>query len=44
VSPATSTDTLREHAEREDGESFATWVARADEAALRGERLLEGVS
>ncbi len=31
-------------AEREDGESFATWVARADEAALRGERVLEVVS
>ena len=31
-------------AEREDGESFATWVARADEEALRGERVLEVVS
>jgi sulfite reductase (ferredoxin) len=30
-------------AEREDGEPFATWVARADEAALRGEAVLEGV-
>ena len=27
-----------------DGESFAAWVARADEAALRGERVLEGLS
>ncbi len=27
--------------EREDGESFAVWVARADEDALRGERALE---
>jgi sulfite reductase (ferredoxin) len=25
--------------EREDGEAFATWVARADEDALRGERV-----
>jgi sulfite reductase (ferredoxin) len=31
-------------AEREVGEGFAAWVARADEAALRGERVLEGVS
>jgi sulfite reductase (ferredoxin) len=30
--------------EREDGESFATWVVRADEQALRGERELEAVS
>ncbi len=29
-------------AERADGESFAAWVARADEAALRGEAALEG--
>ena len=29
--------------EREDGESFATWVVRADEQALRGERELEAV-
>jgi sulfite reductase (ferredoxin) len=28
-------------AEREDGESFATWVARADEELLRGERGLD---
>ncbi len=27
-------------AEREDGETFAAWVARADEAALRGEAVL----
>ena len=31
-------------AEREDGETFATWVARADEAVLRGERELAVVS
>ena len=31
-------------AEREDGESFAAWVARADEEALRGERVLEVVA
>ncbi len=30
-------------AEREDGESFATWVSRADDEALRGERSLEAV-
>ena len=30
--------------EHEDGESFATWVVRADEQALRGERELEAVS
>ncbi|NYD42151.1 nitrite/sulfite reductase [Nocardioides panaciterrulae] len=30
-------------AEREEGESFAAWVARADEASLRGERSLEAV-
>jgi sulfite reductase (ferredoxin) len=30
--------------QREDGESFAAWVARADEDALRGERALEAVS
>jgi len=30
--------------DREDGESFAAWVARADEEHLRGERTLEGVS
>jgi sulfite reductase (ferredoxin) len=29
--------------EREDGEPFATWVARADESVLRGERALEAV-
>jgi sulfite reductase (ferredoxin) len=28
---------------REDGESFAAWVARADEEALRGEKVLETV-
>ena len=28
--------------DREDGESFATWVLRADEDLLRGERVLEG--
>jgi sulfite reductase (ferredoxin) len=31
-------------AEREDGESFAVWVARADEESLRGERVLEVVA
>ena len=30
-------------AERHDGEAFAAWVARADEDALRGERVVEGV-
>ena len=30
-------------ADREDGESFATWVARADEQLLRGEKALEVV-
>jgi len=30
-------------ADREDGESFATWVARADEQLLRGEKALEAV-
>ncbi|MET1059177.1 MAG: nitrite/sulfite reductase, partial [Nocardioides sp.] len=30
-------------ADREDGESFATWVARADEQLLRGEKALETV-
>jgi len=30
--------------EREDTESFADWVVRADEVALRGERRLEAVS
>ena len=30
-------------ADREDGESFATWVGRADETALRGERTLEAI-
>jgi sulfite reductase (ferredoxin) len=30
-------------ADRADGETFAAWVARADEAALRGERALEAV-
>jgi sulfite reductase (ferredoxin) len=30
--------------EREDGEAFADWVARADEAHLRGERNLVGAS
>ena len=29
-------------AEREDGESFAAWVGRADEELLRGDRVLEG--
>jgi sulfite reductase (ferredoxin) len=28
-------------ADRADGESFATWVARADEELLRGEKTLE---
>ncbi|GAA4723179.1 nitrite/sulfite reductase [Nocardioides endophyticus] len=31
-------------ADREDGELFATWVARADEDLLRGDKLLEGVT
>jgi sulfite reductase (ferredoxin) len=31
-------------AEREDGESFATWVVRADDDVLRGEKILEVVS
>ncbi|GAA4714430.1 nitrite/sulfite reductase [Nocardioides conyzicola] len=31
-------------ADREDGELFATWVARADEDLLRGDKLLEGVA
>jgi sulfite reductase (ferredoxin) len=30
--------------ERGEGESFATWVVRAEEAVLRGERRLEAVS
>jgi len=30
-------------ADREDGESFATWVLRADEELLRGEKALEVV-
>jgi sulfite reductase (ferredoxin) len=30
-------------ADRQDGESFATWVARADEELLRGEKTLERV-
>ena len=30
-------------ADREDGESFAAWVARADEELLRGEKALEAV-
>ncbi len=30
-------------ADREDGESFATWVVRADEELLRGEKALEVV-
>ena len=30
-------------ADREDGESFASWVARADEQLLRGEKALEAV-
>jgi sulfite reductase (ferredoxin) len=29
---------------REDGESFAAWVGRADEELLRGDRTLEAVS
>jgi sulfite reductase (ferredoxin) len=29
--------------DREDGESFSTWVARADDAHLRGEKALEAV-
>ena len=31
-------------ADREADESFATWVARADEELLRGEKTLEGAS
>jgi len=31
-------------ADREDGEIFATWVARADEDLLRGDKLLEGLT
>ncbi len=31
-------------ADREDGELFATWVARADEDLLRGDKLLEGLT
>jgi len=31
-------------AERTEGESFASWVARADEVALRGEGVLAGVT
>jgi sulfite reductase (ferredoxin) len=31
-------------ADREDGELFATWVARADEDLLRGDKLLEGAT
>ena len=31
-------------ADREDGEPFADWVARADEDLLRGDKLLEGLS
>jgi sulfite reductase (ferredoxin) len=31
-------------ADREDGETFAAWVARADEDALRGERVPEAVT
>ncbi len=30
--------------DREDGESFTTWVLRADEDLVRGEKTLEGVS
>ena len=30
-------------ADREHGESFATWVAHADEELLRGEKALEVV-
>ena len=35
---------LNFQADREDGESFTTWVLRADEDLLRGDRLLEGVA
>jgi len=31
-------------ADRENGERFATWVTRADDELLRGEKALEGVS
>jgi sulfite reductase (ferredoxin) len=31
-------------AEREDGERFAAWAARADDEALRGERVLTGTT
>jgi sulfite reductase (ferredoxin) len=31
-------------ADRTEGESFSTWVARADEELLRGDRILEGVT
>ncbi len=31
-------------ADREDGESFTSWVARADEELLRGDKTLEGVA
>ena len=31
-------------ADREDGETFTTWVARADEDLLRGDKTLEGVA
>ena len=31
-------------AERQPGERFATWAARADDEALRGERVLEEVA
>ncbi len=31
-------------ADRQDGESFASWVARADEELLRGEKALEAVA
>ncbi|GAA1161378.1 nitrite/sulfite reductase [Nocardioides aquiterrae] len=31
-------------ADREDGESFTTWVLRADEELVRGDKLLEAVS
>ncbi|MEP9364728.1 nitrite/sulfite reductase [Nocardioides sp. CN2-186] len=34
---------LNFQADREEGESFTTWVLRADEDLLRGERTLEGV-
>ena len=30
-------------ADREDGETFAAWVVRADEILLRGEKALEVV-